>query len=593
MPFLKKTIYAFILLLIPFGVRGQTSVKSSIIDVETKQAIAYCNIFNQATQSGVISNSEGDFSIRIQSLDDVIHISFLGYETRHIQARKILELKSISLKPKQYQLQEVEIYSDNDYLYDILIQCRKSIRKKNANYVSKAFFSLNTSTKNQALESLECYYNAYQSQGRLKSLMLKNGKLALLPLDSRFFLNLNTTQSFSKINFIEKNTSFPAIILQFRKREMKRRFELNLDYCDSELYKISFNPKQNPQETFNGEIWIDKKSMMIKKIRLWIENTRQHPFMAFGNDSIEHISINLNEEFRDNDKQLLINHLVLDLQINYISRRDSVSNSQLPFLKRNIEINSVLYCYDYNKPFILPYFEYDNGLSDYRKLSIIPYNQSFWNYRKLLLTKDQKDKLGIMSKQGIQINTTDQEYGIDFMQENLKKHQWIDKGHTFFENQAYLFWDKDKRIRSENIGIQDSKFSHQSSIQVNKYRFYIQILLDINETDDIFDCQSYSVFDQSKSFYYLEENEYSNAFLNIYFDICEIERQKMQEQLNIKNQSLAQIDSIYQQTLLNMETITHQYKKEVQHGKNFIMLKKWNAYVKENLDIDNIEMFSE
>jgi hypothetical protein len=123
------------------------------------------------------------------------------------------------------------------------------------------------------------------------------------------------------------------------------------------------------------------------------------------------------------------------------------------------------------------------------------------------------------------------------------------------------------------------------------YEFSIQILLDINPLDSSFACKSFTIFDLGKTFYHLKTTEYSNTFINIYFDICEIERRKMEEKLKRNNKSISEIETIYHSTLSDIENITNQYKKEVQRGNNIKMLRKWNNYVLENLGINNIEIF--
>ncbi len=585
-----KPVYILLLILFPTLFFGQSPIKSTVVDSKTKQSIAYCNIFNKSTQNGVISNADGDFSIKIRSLNDTISISFLGYETRDIPAKRILAWNSISLKQKQYELQEVEIHSSNDYLYDILTDCRNILRKSNQEQISKAFFILNTSSQDQPLELLECYYNAHQKAGKLDHLYLKNGRFALLPLNYRVFLNFSTSQVFNKINFVEKNEFLPNIILQYRKRGMKKKFQIKLDYSDTEVFKISFIPKENKDNIFSGEIWIDKKSYFIKKVSLYAENLTKHPFLGRGNDSLTNISIKTEYTFTKNDTVIQIDHIVFNMQMNYYSLRGSVG--PLPNLKRSIKISSTLYFYDFDKPFILPYFKYDNHYMDYRKISIIPYNKTFWENRKLLLTKEQKKQIKIMTHKGVFINYDQGNFGKTFMLKPLNKTFLYKNG--FWEYLSHIFWSSNDRIifNEDIIKNQKPEPYYNNRMPRDMYHFEVQIFLDINLIDSIFDCRSYTLFDLTKTFYRLEDNNYSNVFINIYFDICEIERQQMEKELLINHESLSQIDSIYNKTISNIEEITSKYLKEVQHGNNVIMLMKWNDYVANELGINNLLLFN-
>jgi len=587
-------IYILVFVILPLLMHGQSSIKSTIMDSTTKQAIAYCNVFNQSTQNGVITNTDGEFLIEIISLGDIISISFLGYETKNIQAKNILNLNSISLKEKQYQLQEVEINRSEEHLYDILIDCRKALKKNKRNHVSKAFFILNTSSNHKPLELLECYYNAYQKSGKLEGLYLKNGRLAVRPLDSRFFFNHSTTQVFNMINLVQQNDLLPAIILQFRKGVMRKYFNVKLEYSDSELFKISFIPKENSNNLFSGEIWIDKKTYFIRKISLSSQKVRTHPFEAFINDSLAIVSLNVNYTFSRNDTLIQIDHIGFNVKMNYHGN-SKYQEGQLPVLKREIYINSILYFYDFDKPFLLPYFGYNNKFSDYRKLSTIPYNQAFWQNRKLLLTKDQKKQVGIIGNEGVFINYDQNNYGTGFLKKTMEQFNYnLKYRHDIWGWRYYLFWTKKERIFLKKDIIEEGTAKptyYRSITPSDMYSFVIQIFLDINHFDGAFDCKSFTIFDLSKTFYKLEINEYSNAFVNIYFDICEIERREMQKELLVHNTSLNVIDSIYNKALINIEAITNKYKKEVQRGNNVKMLKKWNDYVFDELGIDNFEIF--
>ena len=106
-------------------------------------------------------------------------------------------------------------------------------------------------------------------------------------------------------------------------------------------------------------------------------------------------------------------------------------------------------------------------------------------------------------------------------------------------------------------------------------------------------CKSYTVFDINKTFYHLPEQTYTKTFLNIFFDICEIQRREMEKEQQNTNNSLSRIDSIYKKTLERIDNVTHRYLKEVKLGANEKELEQWNQYVINNLNIDNIKIFQE
>lgn len=587
-----RHLFIILLFFSPVLMLAQSTITNTVVDANTKQVINYCNILNINTQNGVITNKNGVFSIEINALNDTINISFLGYESRNILAKNILNGSRISLKKKQFQLNEVVIHSDNDYLYDILVDCRKILKRSQREQVSKAFFSLNTSSNHQPLEILECYYNAHQKTGEIDGLYLKNGRFALLPSDNRVFWNQNTSQVFNKMDLINRNEHLPDIILQFKKRGMRKRYDVKLTYSDADLFNISFTPKSDNIDLFSGEIWIDKNTYFIKKISLHAKDIKKHPFIAFADDSITNISLNTTYTFLQNDSLITIEHIVFDMTMTYYSVTGSVIlKCKLPDIKRDIKISSLLYLYDYNKPFILPYFEYNNLYTDYRKISIIPYNASFWTNRKVLLTEEQREQAKIMDNEGYLINYDPDNYGRNFMKKQYNSSIINEIG--FYEHPSHIFWSKKNRVVVKKDIIEQQEPDPFSDLKTtgDKYRLEVQILLDINPIDSVFGCKSYTIFDLTETFYRLETNEYSDTFVNIYFDICEIERRVMEEELLLHHHSKSQIDAVYKNTLAEIKEITTEYMRQVQRGNNVTMLLKWNKYVFNELGIDNFSLF--
>ena len=119
----------------------------------------------------------------------------------------------------------------------------------------------------------------------------------------------------------------------------------------------------------------------------------------------------------------------------------------------------------------------------------------------------------------------------------------------------------------------------------------MQLLLDVTKFGDSANFKSYTVFDAYKTWYHLPEEPATKAFLNIYFDICEIERRKMEHTLNGSGHNPENIGSIYKNSVVSMNEITNRYLKEVVLGREEEQLKRWNKYVLNNLGIDNLKLF--
>lgn len=589
-----KFIFFSICTLVSLGVFSQSQLNIKVYDFDTKTPLPFCNVSVKGTTHGGITNSDGQIKLQIDHLEHKIEFSFLGYKTKTCYYSDIKNKSIIYLKPNKLNLTEVVVLADNDYLYDIISHCRAKTNSNKQVYNSKVYYGLETESKEKSIEFLECYYNSSMTGCTDIDLFFKNGRVALSGADSNFFLSHNTSKAILAYSITKNKGKFPSIPLQHSKSKAKRLFDLQLNYLDSSNFNIGFHPKNKKAACFSGNIWIDKKTSNIKKLTYHISNTEAHPFLPlFSSDSLGSVSMDVTTSYKQIDDKSVIDYISFEYSFPYYSYKESRQ------LSRNIKSKVLLYFYEYNNSFILPYFEYDNDFNDYRKLSLIPYNEAFWdNNNQIILSQEQKEKLGFIAKNGDLIN-----FKNDFIDKLFgditSNEKNIHHRKSFFENN-YSFWDHDKRVvlaaKSDSAGysikdeLNKSKddFGFQPQFRDDLYELEVQILLDVTKIDSLYHSISYTIFDASKTFYHLPKNMYSNAFVNIYFDIYEIERRKMQARLDHKHLGKSQIDEIYTTTVETADLIAKDYLREVQLGEHEASLQKWNTYIMDHLGIDNI-----
>ena len=616
MNIVSKKLYRFILILIyllPALVFSQTEVKAIIIDSTTKKPLEFCNI--SSGSKGTITNADGYFSIQVENDTSVLSFSYIGYELLSATAKDIIKTGKVKLNKKAINLEEVVISDNDDYLYEVVFKCRQALLKNRITKKSKVYLGLETNATitdikypgqnlkskdafkqkqvTEPVELLECFYNADISGQKLNELWYKNGRTALCS-HSNYFITHNSSKLFSKIILTKSQPFFPNNPLQFRKLDIKKKFVIVMEYISEDYFKILFTPRSDTLSYFSGELWINKSNFNLIKISLNINNTNKHPFLPrVKTDSVYNIDINLNYTYITVKENIVPGNMVIDYSFTYLSRRDSLSPIKKELQKittRKICSKAILYFYDYDDPFILPYFDYDNSFGDYQKMSFIPFNYEFWNNSTTIqLTKDQKNNFGLLSNSGNLINFDNNNYGNDFLTDIT------DNSKTRIYEFFYPFWSYKKRLlpipNQENYKTYSTRIIN-NSIPSDLYYLKAQILLDINKYDSTISCKSYSVFDNSKSYFHLPIDSITYAFFNIYFDLIEIERQKMQKKLNTSNFNLQQIDSVYQSTLSNIDDISKQYFKEVNIGYDPIAISKWNNIVKSKLNIDNLKLIN-
>jgi hypothetical protein len=381
--------------------------------------------------------------------------------------------------------------------------------------------------------------------------------------------------------------------LQFNKRISRKKFIIKEEESDGDLVKLSFIPVNHDKTCFSGSIWIDLINRIPVKIDLHVDETPNHPFLPiFSHDSISNVGISISYTF-SGDPTRSLDHINFEYRFNYLSRRLKNDPVLIPkTIDRKIFSKGLLFFYDYEEPFILPYFSYNNDLDDYRKLSFIPYNEDFWDHNnQLLLTGQQKENLGFFAQEGTLVNYHSGNYGTDFIP--IHNDPILTDDHSLFENN-YLFWAPDKRIRLKpeqlsSAGTPPVQFTGVSIY--DRFHLEVQILLDINIINNKLVSRSYTVFDPGSTFYRIPPEEYTPAFINIYFDLYEIGRRKMQTLLDSRNYSVTEATQLYQKTLEEIGGMIRTYFQEVQLGANKKYMHKWNDYVQGELGTDNLKGF--
>lgn len=565
---------------------AQVNLQGLVLDSKTREPLPYCAIALKHKVTGCLSNEEGVFQIVARIESDTFLLIYAGYKPKQIPVSEFVKNTTVLLERKENILTEVVVFSNNDFLYTLFDDCRKKLRDSKE-IQSKVYFVLESSINGQATELLESYYNGSFSNFSLKNLHFKNGRAGLAAYNERLFINANTSKAFTFLNLLDQNEHLPATPLQYDKRRLKKSYTLTLkSVYDSEkpVYCIEFVPNVNDGKSFSGEAWIDKTTSELKKITLTISNTRQHPFLPLFKEtgSIKDASMQITRTYQNIAGENKLDHIDFNYQLNYQHIHTNALKDANKDSSFTLNSKGLMYFYDYEKTFINPYFEYDDDMSDYRKITSLTYNESFWNSNTGLVYSDKMKKgISYFKTNGFLINYTNAGAG------NFTEGK-------FFENN-YVKWSDKKRLSLKKDNIKNdtslAKTSNGIDFVANQYHLKAQLFLDLNPMGDSIQHFSASIFDTFDTFYNLPQEAFTNCFINIYFDLFEIERRKMEKNLSHKNLSASQIDSIHKRSVLNLETQTTQYLKEVERGKNKKFLEKWNSYVIENVGINNIQLF--
>jgi hypothetical protein len=133
--FIKIIVVSLLTSLFALSSNGQSEsiITKRIVDEATGKALPYANIYNPRTQSGVISNEDGYFTIDISKLEpsDSIRFQYVGYLTKNIAVTDIVKIKTVSLNGRIVDVSEMVVYAEAPNAKAIV---KKVLENKTKNY---------------------------------------------------------------------------------------------------------------------------------------------------------------------------------------------------------------------------------------------------------------------------------------------------------------------------------------------------------------------------------------------------------------------------------------------------------------------------
>lgn len=91
---------------IPNFLLAQNTITGKVVDEKTQEPLIGVNLWVESAQTGAITNTNGEFSLKAKATD-LVQISFIGYELQEIKASEIPTI--LNLKPTVAELSKVVI----------------------------------------------------------------------------------------------------------------------------------------------------------------------------------------------------------------------------------------------------------------------------------------------------------------------------------------------------------------------------------------------------------------------------------------------------------------------------------------------------
>ncbi|MEM9929057.1 MAG: carboxypeptidase-like regulatory domain-containing protein [Bacteroidota bacterium] len=549
---------------------GQT-IRGTLLDGQSKKPLAYATVFHPASGRGALTNADGKFELKRLQVADSLSISYVGYRTRTVPVRHFSQFDTLLLQPTSYELAGATVYANDDYLYDLVSQAGRLLDDLNPQTAKSYFQVITTSGSGQPLEMVQAYYNATTNKRGLVDLKLKGGRIALAPLSDLYFATLSTAQALGMLDLRHNEYLFPGNPLQYGRAALEQKFTFTrrADFSNQDLLHLGFEPTTPNGKDFGGEVWIDGNTYLVHRIILRQEDVQLHPFLpAWKATEVKRIDLDLDFHFTPVAGVARLSHINVQYAANLTHAINTKPGSQI------LNMEGILHCYDYGDTFFIPLFRYNANHNDYRKISFLPFNQRLWDDQQgLVFTPRQEQQMDFFYRDGWHIN--------------FDQHA---RDSSFYPDNNY-YWDAKDRIYLPKAADAMGQDRQGTGGLFSKPDPVVKFFLDVNPTPDSLSFTSRTVLDVFQSSINLPKDQFSDCLLNIFFDLCELERRKMMHAIRASDQQTNTIRQLHAQAEKAVLRLKKSYFRKVKKGTDFAALAPYNKQVKEALGINNLALF--
>ena len=545
---------------------AQNKIAATIIDEKTEELLPFCHILNKNKQLGTVSNEEGYFEISCAP-NDTLLFSYLGYKAKYLPFEYFQKNKTVLLQPDVEVLSEVTVMGmKEDRMIELIHQARQYLLNNKDTYTSKAYMFVNTISEKKPIEVSEYFYNASVKYGELENITFKNGQSYLSETKhGKYFLNLNISQALILYSLTQGGEYFPTNPLELPKSQLRKKFNLSLVSKTSKYVQIAFSPRKENPDFFSGQVWIDPRDFSILKIQFENATDSKSLFTGMGDTKINTLNFNLTYAYNaisENNKPLSY------IKVSYAAELSDTLSRDF-----DIETEAIIHLYDYQQHFINPKIEFPDFLSDYRMLTVSE-DPRLWEalINQNIIKQTSKQQLALST-----IKNKGKRFSSDLAIED-----------NIFENIYYEKWSSEKRIRLENK--KDASRLNRARNDRN-LRLNTILYLNVVKKGQDFIFETSSIFDFLTSFNNLAVDPYAAIYQNIYFDLTEIHRRKLDAELSKPSTQFEDIEGIYNSIHKQLLEAQQKLKSEAFAGRNKKKLKKWNIQVYEALQVDNFQLF--
>jgi hypothetical protein len=561
---------------------SQEPFSGKIIDKTTKKPVAFAGLKFKFSRLQMMANADGRFSIPVElsGKNDSVTISCVGYKSRTLTLRKLESSATTELEPFMYSLNTVDVKDRGniDFPYQLFDRIAQKYRKSSSLQQSKGYFYFMSRMDDLPLELVEEYFSGESScEDGIVKLTLKTGRLGYCLSN---FYSLSTTDILTHFTLfsLAGNGNMPFSPGNYNFRRLKKFYDMQITGVSSEKPAekliLSFRPNQDTSELFSGYAWINRHDETIEKIEYRI-STNDFFFLkpAIEGDKTDSITLSL-VYVLDNTEPAKprISRVSLEYSLRYSSKR---LDNTIP-----VASEGTLVLYDPKEPFpgTLPADLFSEMSNDYQRIACLPYDSLFWESGHITLQSEkQKQFAEYFEANGVLVN--------------------FSKSLDSIAGSNFIHWNGEKNLRMADLPnhppasrqtnngtvIISNGTTHSNKPIPNYYSIDSRIIVNPVFLGDTLHVASSSVLDKWTTYYFAGKGPKADLFLNLEFDLCEIQRRVMMQRFRHaaaqKRLTFETIRTIYGEETAKLKSTLQDFHKGTMHGTDAPGLMKWEEKI--------------
>ncbi|MBA4304127.1 MAG: hypothetical protein C0424_07865 [Sphingobacteriaceae bacterium] len=551
------------------------SFRGRLMDAQSSQALAYGSVQSFPSGRATLADEQGFFALQIAPGDLRLEVRLLGYVPLQLSLLSADSLHILFMQPQVWQLAEVTVRPENDaWLYPLLANCKAGNRQP---LTTRAYYELRSELGGRQLELVEGFYNAQLQGAELRKLQLKAGRLALQPIDRRLFANTETALALGEMPLFGQPKYLPGSPLGLSESRLRRQYQLfeqgsyRLENGDS-VVVIRFVPKRQKEAWFEGELGLILSQKALHFIRLRCSGAAIHPFLPLSpGERLSQVKLELSRSMVPSAGGMRLEKLEMHYGVTYANQRGQVYP---------VNSSALLYCYAPEEPFFIPPIDFgkEDDWSDYLRINAQPYQAAFWENSRETRVEDVQGRNAAFFKDPRSITNVNL-----FTNQPLLGKGLIERPFTHWDGRRLIF----NGITERPLPADPRK----REVRVDDFQLEVLLYFDLYPLGDTLHWQTATIFDPYRSYFYLPIGPKEQCFINLYFDLMEIERRKLQEALVASDRRKESLLAIHQQAQINARQMAEAYFRDAMLGNSRKGMESWNEKVKQALGINNLQQF--